>query len=66
MVWYLYDNGLRHERVKPLLDVLLHIFDDISSIQNTGNAINNMYLHSQPSKPHVLNLQNDVIISKWR
>ena len=49
-----------------LLDVLLHILDDISNIQNTGKAINNTYLHSQPFQPHVLNLQNDVITSKWQ
>ena len=44
--------------LKPLLDVLLHIFDDSSNIQNTRKAINNTYLHSQPPQAHVLNLQN--------
>ena len=47
MDWFLYDNGLRHERVKPLLDALLHIFDDNCNIQNKGKAINNTYLHCQ-------------------
>ena len=32
--------------------------------QNTGKAINNTYLHSQPSQAHALNPQNEVIISK--
>ena len=34
---------------------LLHIFDDISNIQNTGKA-KNMYFHFQPSQPHLHNL----------
>ena len=31
-----------------------------------GGGINNTYIHYQPSQAHLLNLQNDVIISKWR
>ena len=38
-----------------LVDVLLYIFDGINNIQNTRKAINNTYLHSQPSQAHVLN-----------
>ena len=38
---------------KPLLDVLLHIFDDISNIKNTGKAsffFNWFFFRTQPSK----------------
>ena len=45
--------------------MLLHTFGDISNTENTGKAINDTYLYSQPSQAHVINLQNDAIISKW-
>ena len=50
----------------PNIAKLLHIFYDISNIQDTGKVVNNTYLHSQPSQPHALSLQDDVIMSKWR
>ena len=53
----------------PLLDILLRIFDDISHIQNTGKTLRtrvfivNFFFNWFFLE---LNLQIDVVISKWR
>ena len=38
-------NLFKKVGLKPLLDALLHMFDEISNIQNTRKTINNTYFH---------------------
>ena len=55
--------------IKPLLNVFLHIFDQISNIQNTGKAMKNKYLHFELlfliGSFLELNLQNDVKLGRY-
>ena len=42
---------LKSSNLKRLLDVLLHIFDDISNIQNTWKAVNNTFSIFSKTRP---------------
>ena len=45
MDWFLYDNGLRHKRVKPILTVLLSVLlKDCTNVAKVNDLILNLMI----------------------